>query len=89
MNKAPRLLDWGLGVTHGVVIGIGMFTAFFFGLRHIKASTASMITYIEVISAMSIGYFVMNDHISNKMVIGASLILIATMFLQKLARVED
>ena len=81
-DPAPRLLDWILGTGQGVIIGVIMFAAFFFGLRHIKASKASMIAYIEVISAMILGYLVFGETLTINMMIGASLIVCSTLLLQ-------
>ncbi len=78
----PRPTDWALGITHGIVIGIIMFMSFFHGLRHIKASTASMITYVEVVSAMTLGYFVLGETLTVNMMIGASIIIGSTLLLQ-------
>ena len=88
-DPSPTNLDWTLGITHGILIGILMFSAFFYGLKYIKASTASMIAYIEVISAMSIGYFIMNDTLSRNMIIGAVLIVISTALLQRTRTYEN
>jgi len=82
-TPAPRPLDWGLGLTHGIVIGIIMFSAFFYGLRHIKASTASMITYIEVVSAISLGYIVLGERLTLNMAIGSAVIMTSTLLLQR------
>lgn len=82
-TPVPRPLDWTLGLTHGVVIGIIMFTMFFYGLRTIKASTASMITYIEVIAAITFAYLMLDEVPRPNMIIGAVLILFSTLMLQK------
>ncbi len=81
-DPAPRLLDWALGTGQGVIIGIIMFGSFFYGLRHIKASTASMIAYIEVISAMILGYLILGEILTINMTIGAALIVLSTLLLQ-------
>ncbi len=82
-SPAPRNLDWVLGITHGTLIGIIMFAAFFYGLRYIKASTASMITYIEIISATSLGYLVLGETLTPNMILGAVIILCSTVLLQR------
>ena len=79
----PTTLDWTLALTHGIVIGIIMFMAFFHGLRYINASKASMITYIEVVAAMSLGYLVMGDKITVNMIIGALIIMSCTFLLKQ------
>lgn len=81
-DPGPRILDWVLGSGQGVIIGIIMFGAFFYGLKYIKASKASMIAYIEVISAMILGYLVFGETLTVNMMIGASLIVCSTLLLQ-------
>ena len=79
----PTSLDWTLGLTHGILIGVIMFSAFFYGLKYIDASKASMITYVEVISAMSLGYFVLDEKLTINMILGAAIILTSTLLLRK------
>ncbi len=55
-NPVPTTLDWSLGLTHGILIGIIMFMTLFYSLKYIDASKASMISYIEIISALFLGY---------------------------------
>lgn len=83
-TPVPTSLDWTLGIGHGIIIGLVMFSMFFFGLRHLPASRASMITYVEVIGGMLLGYFVLHEEISLSMIIGASIILGGSLLLRTL-----
>jgi len=80
----PSSLDWTLGIGHGVTIGLVMFFMFFYGLRHLPASRASMITYVEVIGGMLLGYFVLHEKITTSMVIGASIIMSGSIYLRQI-----
>jgi Predicted permeases len=81
-TPAPRPMDWTLALTHGVVIGIIMFAFFFYGLRHIAASKASMVSYLEVISALILGHLVFGDQLTTQMIIGAAIIMSSTLALR-------
>lgn len=80
----PTSLDWTLGIGHGVTIGLIMFSMFFYGLRHLPASRASMITYVEVLGAMLLGYFVLDEQITTSMIIGASIIMGGSLYLRRI-----
>lgn len=84
------LQDISIGLTHGVMIGVVMFTAFFYGLKYVKASTASMITYIEIISAITLGHLILGERLTSNMILGAAIIIGATLLLQnkKIKEVE-
>ena len=74
-------VEWGqigVGVFYGFLIGIVVFKLFFYGLKHLEASTASSLMYIEVISAIALGYFVLNETLSLNTLIGGVLILLSS-----------
>lgn len=71
-------VDWGqigVGIFYGFLIGIVVFKLFFYGLKYLAASTASSLMYIEVISAIALGYFVLNETLSLNTLMGGTLIL--------------
>jgi len=82
----PTSLDWTLGLGHGIIIGVVMFFMFFFGLRHLPASRASMITYVEVIGGMLLGYFVLHEEITPSMILGATMILGGSLYLRRIKK---
>lgn len=84
INTPPTPQDWVLCLGHGSIIGVLMFLMFFFGLRHLPASRTSMITYVEVIGGLMLGYFVLEEHISLAMIIGAGIILGGSILLRTL-----
>ena len=83
-NSPPTSQDWALCIGHGTVIGVVMFMMFFFGLKHMPASRTSMITYVEVIGGILLGYFVLHEEISLPMIIGACIILGGSVLLRTL-----
>ena len=77
----PTVLDWTLGLSYAVIIGLLAFSLFFFALKHLKASTASMLAYVEVVSAILLSYIWMGDTLKPSMIIGGSLIILSTILL--------
>lgn len=74
----------GLGVFYGFWIGIVVFMLFFFALKHLPASTASGLMYIEILSAIALGYFIRNETLSIHTIIGGILILISSFLITRM-----
>lgn len=74
----------GLGVFYGFWIGIVVFMLFFFALKHLPASTASGLMYIEIISAIALGYFVRNESLGPSTFIGGTLILVSSFLITRM-----
>jgi len=79
----PSLIDIGISSAHGFFLGTIAFSFFFFGLKHLPASTASALTYIEVVSALIVGVYWMNEELTWNMLAGGVVIIGATSFLKK------
>ena len=75
VNPWPVLSDYPLLLTYGILMGIVIFNFFFYGLKYLKASQASMIAYVEIISAVATGIIFMGDEVTTQIVIGGSFIL--------------
>ena len=75
-NISPA--DFGIGLTYATVIGVIGFSLFFFGLKYLKASTATALMYIEVVSAILLSYLWMNDILSLTMIIGGGMIILSS-----------
>jgi len=73
----------GIGVFYGFLIGIVAFNLFFYGLKYLKASTASSIMYLEVVSAIVLSYLILGDQLTNNMIVGGSLILVSSFLLNR------
>lgn len=83
-NPFPELQNWTIATSHAVLLGIIGFHFFFYGLRHLKASVASSITYLEIISALLFSYFWLHEEITVNMLVGGGLIVLSTLLLRTL-----
>lgn len=75
-----------VGIFYACMIGILVFNLFFFGLKYLKASTASTIMYLEVVSAIILSYLILGDLISFRMFIGGILIILGSFLINKFDR---
>lgn len=82
-TPAPSLIDIGISTSHGFILGTIGFGCFFYGLKYLPASTASALTYIEVVSALLVGVFWMNEELTWNMLAGGAIILGATSLMRK------
>lgn len=82
-EPTPTTFDWAVASSHAIFLGIIGFSFFFYGLRRLNASRASMIAYIEIISALCFSVFWMKEELTPNMIIGGVLIVISTMMLRK------
>lgn len=73
-----------VGVCYAVIVGVGVFGLFFFGLRYLKASFASSLMYIEVVSAILLSYIVLNDQLSPRMMLGGVMIVFSSFMITRL-----
>lgn len=78
----PTALDITLGVSYGIMVGIVAYSFFFFGLKYLDASKASMLTYVEVVSAVFLGYLVLGEVLSWNMIVGGGCIILSTILLR-------
>lgn len=79
---SPTAMDAALGVTYGLLVGVVAYNFFFFALKHLDASRASMLTYVEVVSAVLLGYLVLDEVLSWNMVVGGGCIILSTILLK-------
>ena len=85
-NPVPNLLDLELVGSYSVLIGIFAYYLFFYGLKHMKASTASMLTYMEIVSALIFSYIFFGDILSWNMFLGGGFIILSTAMLKNYKR---
>ncbi len=83
VNDAPTSGDWSLAGAHGLFVGVLAYHLFFHGLRHLKASTHSMIMYLEIVSAIVLGIIVLDEELSMNTYIGGLIIILSTFLLKK------
>ncbi len=84
----PGYADWILSLSYGSIMGIALFHFFFFGLKHLPASRASIIHYFEIVSAVATGVIFMGDALTINMLLGGICIVISTLLLKRLSSSE-
>ena len=72
-----------VSVVYAVLIGIAGYGLFFSALRKIKASSASFIAYIEVVSGIMFGVFLFNETLTWNVILGGLLIIGSSILLKK------
>ena len=80
--EKPNLEENMIAVLYAFLVGVIGYGLFFSALKEIKASTASVMAYIEVISAVLFGVYLFNETLTWNVVIGG-LLIIGTSFLLK------
>ena len=81
----PSISDWSLSLIYSTMMGIVIFNFFFYGLKYLAATKASMIHYVEIVSAVLTGVIFMGDQLTPFIIIGGCLILLSTAILQRIA----
>ncbi|MCB7480590.1 DMT family transporter [Christiangramia sediminis] len=79
----------GIGVLYGLLIGIVVFKLFFYGLKELTAATATTLMYLEVVSAIVLGYFILDEKLSWNILAGGATILISSFYISKLNRKKE
>jgi drug/metabolite transporter (DMT)-like permease len=74
----------GTGVLYGFLIGIVVFKLFFFGLKHLTAATATSLMYLEVVSAILLGYFILDEKLTWNTLLGGGCIVISSFYISRL-----
>jgi len=77
------LSDTLLASSHAIFLGILGFNLFFFALRHLKASTVSILAYVEIISALLFSTLWFHEPLGWNTWLGGGLIVLATGFLKR------
>lgn len=79
-------IDWGqmgVGIFYGFLIGIVVFKLFFYGLKYLEASTASSLMYLEVVSAIILAYFLLQETVTANTILGGALIMASSYFITR------
>lgn len=71
-----------MGITYGFLIGLVGYSLFYYGLSKVKASLASILSYMEVIIAMVLGVTFFGEIVTWQMLLGGGIILISTFFVR-------
>lgn len=69
-TPTPNLQDIVLMTGYSFLMGIVIFNFFFFGLKYLRASQASLINYVEILGAVTIGVIFMHDTITPQILLG-------------------
>lgn len=77
------LWQMGIGASYAVLVGVVAFGLYFSTLRHIKASTLSFLSYLEVVVAICFGVAVFDDTLSWNIISGGCLIVASTLLIKK------
>ena len=78
----------GVAIIYGLIIGIIVFKLFFYGLKYLPAATATSLMYMEVISAILLGYLILNEALSWNIILGGAMILTSSYFIVKMKPVS-
>ena len=81
-EPSPSPDDWTIASAHAIFLGIIGFSFFFYGLHYLKASVASALAYVEIVSALLFGVFWMKEKLTWNMLLGGGLIVLATILLR-------
>ena len=74
-TPVPNTQDIVLMSGYAFLMGIVIFNFFFYGLKYLNASQASLINYVEILGAVSVGIIFMNDNITANILIGGLFII--------------
>ncbi len=75
--------DIGIATIYGFLIGVVVFSLFFYGLKHLKAATTSSLMYLEVVSTILLGHLVLKESLEPNMIWGGALIVLSSFLLTK------
>ena len=76
----------GIAVFYALLVGIVVFSLFFFGLKHLNATTATSLMYLEVLSAVILSFLILDEKLTWNTYLGGSLILVSSFFISRLNR---
>lgn len=79
----------GIGLIYGIVIGVVVFKMFFFGLKHLPAATATSLMYLEVVSAILLGFLLLGEELSYNTYLGGAMILTSSFYISRLNRKKN
>jgi drug/metabolite transporter (DMT)-like permease len=82
-RPGPTISEVGIMTCYAVLIGLIVFILFFSALKQIKASTASLLFYMEIVSALFCGIFLFDERLSWNLITGGAIIILSTILLKK------
>lgn len=79
----PNIQQVSIASVYAILIGIVGFGLFFSAIKRIKLSTASILSYVEVVSGVLFGIIFFNEILTWNIVIGGTLIVTSSILLKK------
>ena len=76
----PSLGEWFWILIFALLIGIGTFALWISALKKIRASSFTVMQYLEPLSAVAIGIVLLGENINQNIIFGAVLIIISIVF---------
>lgn len=73
-----------IAVFYAFLVGIVIFSLFFYGLKILPATMASSLMYLEVVSAILIGVFFLGESMSIRMIVGGVMIIASSFSLTQM-----
>ncbi|MBW2367945.1 MAG: EamA family transporter [Deltaproteobacteria bacterium] len=83
MVPLPSIKQTVIALIYASLTGIFAFSLFFSALRRIKASTASIFTYNEVLTTCVFGIIIFKEKLTLPILVGGSMILLSTLLLKR------
>jgi drug/metabolite transporter (DMT)-like permease len=83
VRPLPGLEKIGLLFVFGIFIGIVGFALFFSALKKVKASTASSLAYLEIISTLAFSAVIFGERFTWNMIAGGLLIILSALIIQR------
>ena len=83
VRPLPTLPEVGILIFYASLIGLAGFGLLFAALKKVNASTASMMTYLEIVFATFYGVLFFKESLSWNVVLGAALIVGTVILLKK------
>ncbi|NND07727.1 MAG: EamA family transporter [Saprospiraceae bacterium] len=79
----PDLGNWTYATTYALVMGVLIFNFFFYGLKYLNASKASVLGYFEIVTAILSGVLILHEELSYNMILGGTMILVSLSMLRR------
>ena len=79
----PTITQSGVAVVYALLIGFLAYIPYFFGLKYIKTSSISLLSYLEVVSGILFGIILLHETLMPNTIIGGVLIVGSTLLIKR------
>lgn len=84
INKPfPTTGQFVVGFIYAILIGLLAYIPYYFGLKHLKASVVSLISYLEVVSGILFGVLLLHETLTLNIIAGAVLIIVSALLITR------